>query len=97
MFDRERAIQPHENCANFFALGRKIFDSLYDGLAAGAHDDYDAFGFGMTEVIEQIVLSPCDLSELVHGLLRDTGDRRVIWVHRFTHLEVHIWVLGGAA
>ena len=42
-------------------------------------------------------MPPGELTELVHGLLGNAGAGVVIGVDGLARLEVHIWVLGGAA
>jgi len=71
-------------------------DSKGGRLTMGPIWDYNhAFGLGIAIVIEQVVVTSCDLGELIHGFLSDAGDCSVVGIHSFTHLEVDIRILRG--
>ncbi|MBV6467451.1 MAG: hypothetical protein PGMFKBFP_02812 [Anaerolineales bacterium] len=97
MFDGEGTVQPHAHRADLLAPRREVVDGLFGGLAARSHQDDDALGFGMAEVVEEAVLPPDEFGELVHLLLQDGGDGVVVRVDRLAHLEVDVGILGGAA
>ena len=75
----------------------QIFDGLLRHFCARAHDDDNALGVRRADVIEQVILPPDDLGELVHRLLDDAGRGKIIGVDGFAALKVHVGVLRRAA
>jgi hypothetical protein len=59
-----------EMTPTFSPLADEPIDGLADRLDAAAHDDDDAFGFGMTVVVEEMILTAGEGGEAVHrGLM----------------------------
>ena len=83
--------------AEFVALDVEVVDGVLDGAGAGTHADHDLGGFGITVVLDEVVLASDDLSEFVHQGLDDAGHLLVVLVRGFASLEVGVGVLGGAA
>ena len=95
--DRERPVQPHAQHADLLARLERPLDVLGGGVAARAHDDDDALGLGVAEVVEQVVVTAGQRGELVHLLLHDARAGGVERVARLARLEERVGVLRGAA
>ena len=74
-----------------------MVDGAADGVRAGAHDHDHALGFGIAEVLDEVIGPPADAGEGVHGVGDDTRYCVVVRVDRFATLEVGVRVLGRAA
>ncbi len=94
---REGPEEAHLDHAHAFAARERRIDGLFGGAAAGAHDHDDALRGRVAVVVEGTVGAAGKGGELVHGGLRDPGDRVVEGVGGFTGLEEDVRVLGGAA
>ena len=57
----------------------------------------DALRLLVAGIVEQMVLAPGDLGELVHRCLHDPRSRRVVRIDGLAGLEVHIRILGRTA
>ena len=61
----------------FSPLAMRLCDGLLDGVGAGAHDDDDPLGIGITDVLDQFVVAAGELGEFVHLFLDDVDAGRV--------------------
>ena len=62
-----------------------------------AHDDHHPLGIFGPNIVEQVVLTPRHLGELIHRLLDDGRGRQVVGIRRFTSLEEDIGILSRPA
>ena len=75
----------------------QVTHGRFGGLAAGSHDDDHALSVRCTDVVEEVIRAAGQFSKLVHILLDDGGNGRVIGVDGLARLEEHVRVLGRAA
>ena len=92
----ERTIEVNLNNAPLLAGCVHVVDSLFDGIADGAHCDDDLVSIGCTVVIERLVVG-ADLGvDLVHVFLDNAGNCVIELVAGFSGLEEDVGVLSGA-
>ncbi|MCL4102565.1 hypothetical protein MMG03_002169 [Fibrobacter succinogenes] len=96
-FHGERTVQTNVYETDLFALGVEILNGVTDGAGRRAHGDDDAFCIGCTHVVNNVILTTGEGSNLVHVLLDDFRNLLVEGVHGFAALEVDVRVLGGTA
>ena len=95
--DRERAVEADLHHPHLLAPGDQPVHRLVSRLGTRAHQDDDALGLRMADVVEQVVRPPDPSGEVVHGLLDDPGAAVVEGVAGLARLEEDVRVLRGAA
>ncbi len=83
--------------ADFFACRLQESHRLAHGLNARPHEHKDPLGGTVAVVVKQVVLSPGELGERVHGPLHNFRCLVVEGVDGLTRLEIHVWVLRRTA
>ena len=96
MLCAERTIQSDFYNAVFAALSVQEVDSLFDGLADGAHSNDHMFCIRCAVVIEQTIVGADLLIDFIHVLFHDCRKSFVILVACLTDLEEDIRVLRTA-
>ena len=81
----------------FSPCSDEVFDGLFCGSCAGAHQDDDALGIGCADVVEQVVAAAGLLGEAVHHVLHDGGAGQVVRIAGFARLEEYVGILRRAA
>ena len=95
-FRGEGAVKTNLDHADLFAFGVEVIDGLFGGFCTAAHNDDDAVGVLCAVVIDEVILPARDGGDLVHHLLNDGGNRKVVLVGRFSVLEIDVGVLRRA-
>ena len=80
-----------------FALSVQVVDHFFHDVAGRAHGHDHAIGFGISVVVEGLVVAAGDGGDALHGVNHDGGHFVVEGVAGFAVLEVDVGVLGGAA
>ena len=86
----------HFDDAYLLASGLQEIHRLRGRIGAGTHQHYDAFGFGMTVILEQPVTASRQLTEALHLRLHDLRGSRIEGVDGLTTLKIDVRVLGGS-
>ncbi len=94
---RERPVDADLDEADLLAARDHPLDQFVRDLGARAHHDDDALGFGVADVVEEVVLAADERRELVHRLLEGGRGGVVEQVARLARLEEGVGVLGGPA
>ena len=81
----------------FFSPGIEVFNGFLCRFGSGPHQHNDPLGIGRAIIVEEVVLSSDDGSELVHGLLHDLRRGKIEGVAGFSGLEKDIRILGRAS
>ncbi len=97
MVHRERPEQAHLDHTHALPAGRQVFSHLVGALRARPHQDDDALGSRMADIVEQAIAPSGEGGEARHRLVQDVGEPRVEGLRRFSALEECIRVLGAAA
>ena len=95
MFQGERSVQVNLQETYFFAFCCQAFYYFLGNACYGTHSNDHAFCIGSTEVVEQLIVSACDLVDFVHVVFYDF---RQVCVERcacFSVLEEYVGVLYG--
>ncbi len=91
----ERPVKTDLQNAELLALLVEVVDRFFRNVCAAAHDDEDVLGIGCADVIEEVIMAAGQLADLLHVILNDLGDLRIVDVRGFAALEVDIRVLRG--
>ena len=97
MFSRERTIQVYRNQTNFFAVCYQVVDSFTSSFSYRTHSDDYAFSIFSTIVVEQAVVTSCNLIDFVHIFFYDSRNCIIERIARFSVLEEVIRVFSHTA
>ena len=87
----------HVHQAHLLALGQQVVHGLLGGLRGGAHEYDHALCVGSSVVVEQMIVSACDLIDFFHIMLDSRRDLRHGLVAGLAALEEDVRVYGGSA
>ena len=93
----ERPVEPDGQVADLLTAGDEGVHSLLHRAGPRAHDHDDALGVRSAVVLDEVVLPPGVLGELVHRVLNDPGNGVMERVAGLPGLEEDIGVLRGTA
>ena len=97
VFARPRSVKSYLQEADLLAFFHENVDRLFDSLADGTHSNDDVLSVSSSDIVEQLVVSSCELADLAHVLFNYS---RYVIVERlscFTSLEEDIRVLSCTA
>ena len=97
VFEGERAIETYLEEADFFAVFAEFIDRFLDCAGNGTHSDDDVFSIGSPVVIEEVVRTARQFTDLIHVVLNNVRQTLVPEVVSFAGLEEHIRVGNGTA
>ena len=97
VFEGERTIEAYLEEADFLAVFAEFVDCFLDSAGNGAHSDDDVFSIGSTVVIEEVVRTARQFTNLIHVVLNDVRQALVPEVICFAGLEEHIRVGNSTA
>ena len=87
VLSRERTIQMNSNQTNFFTVSYQMVDSFAGSFSYRTHSDDYAFSIFSTVVVEQAVVTSCDLVDFVHVFFYDSRNCFIERIARFSVLE----------
>mmetsp|Transcript_115347 Transcript_115347/g.326833 ORF Transcript_115347/g.326833 Transcript_115347/m.326833 type:complete len:1234 (+) Transcript_115347:1948-5649(+) len=96
VLDGEGPEEAHLQDADLLAARPEVVHRLLGRLGGGPHDHDRALGLRVAVVLEELVVAPRDVRELIHRLLDDPGDGVVVPVGRHGGLVVDLRVLAQA-
>ena len=96
MLRGERSVEADLHQADLQTLFHQFVDGLFDGLCHGTHGNDHVFGLGVSVIIEGLIFSAGQFSDLFHVVFHDIGNLIVEFIGCFSSLEENIRVLGRA-
>ena len=93
VFQGERSVQVNLQETYFFALSCQGFYYFLSNACYGTHSNDHVFCIGSTEVVEQLIVSACDLVDFMHVVFYDFGKSCVERCACFSVLEEYVGVL----
>ena len=82
----------YRNQTNFFAVCYQVVDSFTSSFSYRTHSDDYAFSIFSTIVVEQTIVTSCNLIDFIHIFFYDSRNCFIERIARFSVLEEMIWV-----
>ena len=94
---RERTIEVNAHHTHLLALLEQMVDSLAGSLSGRTHEDDNVLGILSSIIVEEVILTTCDLRDLAEVVLNNLGHLVVVLVASLTMCEEGLGVLGCTA